>query len=493
MSLVVRLLERSVAAGLAIILILIASSLLLLAAGHIHDRWGIDANAGVWMGLAQYARHGTLFPPLYQGGYFGGTRYMPLPVLLDAAASLVTGELSVAVKIVVYLTALLLFVLMYLLLRGCGCGRVIALALICTVAVTSVGIEATTYIRHDALALAFALAALLVIQRRSVNGALIAAGALSTLALASKLDEVWAPAAIVCWLILYQRRGLLAFLGGFLVSLLAAVSVFEALSGGRMIQQLRMFAFLSGGGPGSWPHGAHRLLTLTNNNARPTFFLLPLAALSIALAIRRRSLTILQLGLIAELLILVVVFATPGTASNHLLDLSVLSALVVGEATARVRFHGAAQTALLGPVVSVLLAVLLASAYKQELYPTAAEVAKNILHHRSDPKFTYPLSQYVRPSDRILSDEPNIPTLLGQKPVVLDAFILHYILSEHPAWRADLLNRVRSTEFTKIVLEPGTGARRQLGPAIGNAIELNYVPTATEIGLGIVYTPRPRH
>ena len=46
------------------------------------------------MGLALYAREGILYPPFLREGFYGGTRMMPIPILLHAGLSFVTGEYS---------------------------------------------------------------------------------------------------------------------------------------------------------------------------------------------------------------------------------------------------------------------------------------------------------------------------------------------------------------------------------------------------------------
>ena len=60
---------------------------LVLGLSHLGDRYKVGHVQGIWMALARYAHDGTLYPPLFDGVRFGGTRYMPLPIVLNAAAS----------------------------------------------------------------------------------------------------------------------------------------------------------------------------------------------------------------------------------------------------------------------------------------------------------------------------------------------------------------------------------------------------------------------
>ncbi len=52
---------------------------------HVDDRYGVRAASGVWIGLSSALRDGVFYPPVYDNGFYGGTRYMPLPAFLEAA------------------------------------------------------------------------------------------------------------------------------------------------------------------------------------------------------------------------------------------------------------------------------------------------------------------------------------------------------------------------------------------------------------------------
>ena len=69
--------------GVGLISVAAASTLgwLYLAASHLHDRYGALHVQGAWMALARYANEGVLYPPLYDGQRYGGTRWMPLPII----------------------------------------------------------------------------------------------------------------------------------------------------------------------------------------------------------------------------------------------------------------------------------------------------------------------------------------------------------------------------------------------------------------------------
>ena len=84
------------AAGLTLV------AAVLVAGAHVDDRYGLDHVSGARMALAQYFNDGTLYPELFDGAYYGGTRWMPLPTILHGLLARVTGEFLVAGKLLSY-------------------------------------------------------------------------------------------------------------------------------------------------------------------------------------------------------------------------------------------------------------------------------------------------------------------------------------------------------------------------------------------------------
>ena len=68
---------------------------LTLAAVHVADDYRVSHVQGVWIAAAESVRGAGLYPPLFDGEHYTGTRYMPLPILLNAAASAIAGDPAV--------------------------------------------------------------------------------------------------------------------------------------------------------------------------------------------------------------------------------------------------------------------------------------------------------------------------------------------------------------------------------------------------------------
>jgi hypothetical protein len=101
----------------------------------------------------------------------------------------------------------------------------------------------------------------------------------------------------------------------------------------------------------------------------------------------------------------------------------------------------------------------------------------------------YPLAGLVLRSDRILSEDPTIPVLLGQRPVLVDPFTARLALAEHPEWARALAQRISAKEFDKIILvnglAPGSSAYPDqfLGRTVNDAVVANYRTIYAEVNL----------
>src|SRR5215510_1491078 len=97
--------------------VLTLTSAVVLGSLHLHDRYSIDFVDGVHMAVARYAKLGILYPPIENNGLYGGTRYMPLPIVLGAIGAAGTGEYLVSTKILAYGTVVALMLTTFLVVR----------------------------------------------------------------------------------------------------------------------------------------------------------------------------------------------------------------------------------------------------------------------------------------------------------------------------------------------------------------------------------------
>lgn len=473
---------RALQLGCGLLVAIVGSSWAILAAAHVNDRYRVDFVSGTWLALADYATHGTLYPPLHADGHYGGTRYMPLPALLDAAFAKPSGNLLSSAKLATYLVALGLFAIAFAVLRQVRCPRILSLLLLAAVMVTSTGLVGTLGLRNDALAVLFQLAALGLVLRRQTTLFVGLAGVLAALAIFSKVSAIWAGVAIAAWLFAYHRSRLALFLAAFGGSLVSLAVVFELVTAGRFLTNVVDFTFAGSRGVASpLTEGVQAVLTNLTLQADAVWVLFPLALVAIVTGVRSRAPTLLQLALVADAVVLTVVMASPGTDHNHLLDLCLLTALVVGEFAGGRTEAGRRDVMVLVAVLAVVWGVV--SSYQRLMGPETVGALRQLVHGRSatnsalDPN---PLAGFVQPNDRILSEDPTIPLFLGQRPVLLDSFIARRAFADHPEWANELARQIEAKQFDKIILvaglAPGTGlfGKQFLGPTVNTAVLKNY-------------------
>ena len=472
---------------------LIILSWLVTAIAHVDDGYAVDHVAGTWMALAASANSGTLYPPLYDGHFFGGTRFMPVPILLQAAAARVSGEYLVSAKVLSYVLAASLLVLVFVLIRKTRCPAPVALMLTSTLLVTGTGLSAGTSVRNDTLPVILQLGAIALVARSTRRLSVTAAGLLCAIALLSKLSAVWAPVAIGLWLVKRDRRALAEFAASFLAPLAVGFGVFEAVSDGRMAENVFGLAVTGADRIGSLHDELTRLRLIAKEGLGWLGLLCVFATFGTLRAARRRQLTLYQVSFVCALPVTGVVLLDPGAFINHLLDLQVLSVVVVGEVWSRSSLRAGGLSLLSVAMAAALLAAS-AAAYRQNV--AIHSDVRALLHRETEPRDRVPrLAGEVGTGESILSEDPYIPVSRGERPVVLDPFMLWSIARKHPEWRRDLVRRIENHEFDKVILfyQPADALlwyrRVHFGAEIIHAIETSYRPAKHVDGYWI-YVPK---
>jgi hypothetical protein len=477
--------EGMLATVLAIVAVSAAAAVAVLGVVHLGDRYHVLTTSGVWIGLADYARDGLLFPEIAEGGSFAGTRYMPIPVVLHAALASLTGEYLTAGKLLGLLSAGALCLVAGFVLRRSGVGPAVTVGLTVVIVAGHAGTIAALSIRPEAVAATIALAAL-VVSRRETRGAVAVAAVLSVLAMLSKLSAVYPMLAIATWLLIHDRPRLVVFLTALAATLAVSGVVMIALTEGRIVANLTQ---LGGAGVGvvQAVTAPVRLLKALAEHAPASLLLLPFAALSIVRGVARRSLDVFQLALLFAVVILIGLMADRGSDYNHLLDVVVLISVVVGHSFGRgaapdlsetpqpTSGSGTRQLLATTLIVGIVTGVSSGAAYDLGLAAKAA-LSGTPMYPRD------PLAGIVQPGDTVLSDDAAVPLAIGQRPVVLDPFMLVAIERHRPELIAGLADRIRSGEFEWIVLrrnaETSDGADvycgQEFGPTIYTAIAESY-------------------
>lgn len=489
-------LPRAARIALLIVAVVAILAWLLLALVHLGDRFNVNHVSGAFLALADRAREGVLYPPFFDGQSYGGTRAMPVPILLYAVAISVGGDLLAPAKLVDLVAAVALVAVLVGVLRRLGASMPVSLGLAATVVTSQVFLLAGAGIRPEALPTLLQLSAVALVAFVPRRAALVLAAILCAVALFTKLSAIWGPIAIVAWLLTRDRRRLALFS----ITLVAGVAVLGALftvaSDGRMLTNL-----LGLGGAGLTLGGVVKAplkaLDLFVQYALASLVLLPALVLGLLVAGRHSRPTIFQVGLIAAGVILLVVMADVGSDSNHLLDVIVLLPIVAYEVVRSLaRRMGDPR-----PAWAFLAAMILVGASTALAVNSRANLAYAAgLTGAADPTVdARPLEAELAGAATVLAEDPYFSLYRGQQPTVLDPFMLVRLERRDPDLVAPLLDRVAAGGFDALVLnrdleDPAAEAWFQesaFGPGFTAAARAGYRLCMSEAGY-FLYVPKSR-
>ena len=476
---------------------LIALTWLVTVVFHASDRYGVGHGPGVWMAVGHAALEGTLYPPLYEDGFVGGTRWMPAPIVLQAALDGATGDPLLAQRLGAALVAVALYGLGYVILRRFGVDRVLAVGLLACVLATQAGFAASLNVGADQLAVLLQLGALMVIVGSRSRRAASAAGALCAVALLTKFTAVWAVAAIAVVLLVRERRRAVPFLATYAVVAAALLAATEWASDGRFTDNV-----LTLGGSGVTDASAvafdapGRVFSIAHDYDQAVWLLVPLALLAVIRALAARSVDVFHAAWLAALAVLIVTLADIGAFFNHTLDLAFLTVLLAGRVTVE---PGLASVSL-RTVAALTIVVGLPGALftPDEGAFSPREALLSVARGETASDFpARPLKGVVREGESVLAEDPGLPVSLGRRPVILDPFMLARLETERPKVVESLARRIKRREFDVIVLMHTLASRWwyteiHLGPTVSMAICRAYRRAGTVAGQ-VLYEPRPRN
>lgn len=449
----------------------------------------LDDASGNWTALAKDLTEGVFYRPLQSPAGYGGSRYFPLHFVLHAGFMTLLGDPIKSGQVVSALSMVLLMSGVYTLLRKSGAPVGLAVSCATFVLAARPAQESLLAIKGDGLAAALNIWGVALCAGEALGlGALIAAVVFFTLAFATKLTAVSGLAGAVLWFWLSGRRRTAAgvLLGSVAGMALVAAAIYAG-SHGVALDVLRVSA--SGGATARDILRAPLTLARQARRVPETLVFIQLGFAAFLLGLfRRKTITDLPMWYFAGVLaVTTVIFGSPGTDTNHLLDLHVASVVLVASwltarGLRRIDFGGAAL------VVAALAASLslgsgLANAASEQRRGRFADALK-LIPDKSRP---------------ILAQNPLLPVVAGQRAYLLDPFLIRVIAERHPALVEPLWNDFRDQKFAAVVVESDPRDERArnlyrsaiLGERFLEEMERNY-QVAGAVGARTVYLPRPR-
>ena len=471
------------------------------AVPHLADRLGLNHVSGAWLALGDLAARGTLYPPLVEESGLGGTRFMGVPILIQAALAWALGSPILAGKLANLLVTAGLCTGVFACAVRLKVRTPVAAVLSSVILLTGPGWLSGTTVRYDALAVGLQVWALFVVVGRVgalPTRACVVIGVLCAMAFLSKLSAVWGGVGIGLALLAVERRAGLIVIASGMATAVGGLAALHALSDGRLWENILGLSF-AGSPDGSFvwslARGGKRYLIEILRAAPLIVCVAPLALAGALGASRRawldpdlrRTSVCVWASLGVGVGVAVLAFRDAGVASNHLLDTVALA--LVGACMSRGRFAvGAlAPAAVLGAALWV--------------WPLAGHrtigqaLADGRLRDEGRLSST-PLADRFDESSRLLSEDPIVPLQLGVDVVMLDAFMALRIDRRRPGALERIAERVRSREFDGVVLlrpihdpfSPDWYSVMQVGDQIINAVDESYRFVGIEDGYA-VYVP----
>jgi hypothetical protein len=411
-------------AGIAAIGLMIAISARIYQGGY------LSYVSGTWATLADDVAHGELYRPLLSPLGYGGTRYFPLYFVLHGALVAIGVPMRFAGHAISVMSAVLLVCSGAIGLYRLGASRQLACAGGILALASRTAVMGAAGMRGDLLPVALGIAGLAFLPRTDREGALPSV-LLFGLAALAKPSVVWpACGAMIALAASGQvRRSVLIPASAAIVTILGVLGAM-VWSHGEMLASFRAVA--SGGG--------FSLQELRENLSyvRPGDLGWVAAGLGLW-AVRGRA--ALKDPYFAALLVClpvtIVLFSGRGIHVNHFVDMTTIGALATFSSMSYV---GAQMTRVSS--IAVIVATLLG------LVDFTFLDGMTIKHGELDRA----AAAISRGSGPILSEDPWIPILAGERPFVLDAYSLEQTRRESSVLQNDLLDRLDHCRFRAVVL-----------------------------------------
>lgn len=480
-----------------------------LVTGYANRDTGQNVNhvSGAWVALSHWATQGVYYPPLEAEGYFGGTRFGPLAIALQAGAHALFDDALVGPKLLHLLYMLALCSGLWVLLRPMKLPGHLRLLLAVAPIATTIGWTAGLTIRHDALATALQVWALAVLVRRDGVTALgvVLASVLTALAVLSKVSALWGASVCFFYLLAIAPKRLLIFIPVWWVTVIGGLLLAEWASGGGFSENMRHCLFPNDAMAD--PKNANPVLTscyklIAMTVTEPVVLLTMLLTLLTAWGGRNRAPHV-SIAFVMVMLMSMYLLSKAGIDSNHLIDMVAVGCLGAGlwfsartEADAQPgRAYNAVVYALLVCCVMMVVMPPRHNAHWGTRYRHIAQSLADVTGVKPKATAEQLVREQLDPDEKIISFNPLVPVLLGQDPIVSDSWMLRIHFANHPDSEDRFIQRIKEQAFDAFVFDIFAGPEldfhpQHFGHRTLEAVRTYYEPE--EVKAYTVFRPKER-
>lgn len=448
--------QRKVPRFLLLLLSIAALLILLLTIAQAYFSWQNWSNlnhvSGAWLTLATDVNNGIFYRPLYSDitGY-GGTRFFPLQFLLHAGIIHLIGNPIKAGFILNIGSALCLVAGFFILLKKINLNPYPAI-ICCILVFANISFqESLTDIRGDILPVAlniwgvvFCLCAL-----EKKPGVIIIAAFCFVLAFAAKVTAVYGLFAAVCWFYFSGERLMgLRLLSYSVLGISILLILIQIVSDGRFFEIMR---WCSPGGANietilKSPLRIAKRLLLKEMNYALACFVAAGTILFFSLFFRNLFVILSIIFLSSSFLMTLFIFGSPGTESNHFIDLHVALVLLIASG-----FVSPSKVALQTQYgILALLSMIVIVPIFQKTWDSMES------NHKTNINMTVAFIEQLRTEEKpLLSEDPILP-LVAEKDIWLqDAFMFRLIKEKKERddrFGYPMHERIRQKRFGAVVL-----------------------------------------
>jgi len=431
--------------GLRILLAVSTIPIVIITILRIHRCWPNGAYlgnpSGVWIALANDLCHGVFYRPLYSPLGYGGTRYFPLQFVVQAGLIKLGGNPIMTGHLLSLCATLALMAGIYFLLRRLGVDNLLSFCSSVFVLCSESTQLALHSIRGDVLPAALVVWGIVACCGTTVGlRQLVIAAILFTLAFSAKITAGYAVCAVFLFFLLSGRRR-----QAWTLAALSATGFTVVIAGMLIASDGRAFDVLK-----ACLFGGENLTSIRQTPQRLALFafgedvggspFLLLASAALLTWPRRFWKEIAPLFFLCAAGMTVIVYGSPGTDYNHLIDLQAAAIILLAVWISR-SDRTTASFGLAALAIAALLAVFPAgrSFHMDDTFQGRREMLAAVQIAKSD-------------SGPILSKNPLIPLLAGQTPYIIDPFMFAMLSRSNPHFNGPLCKMLQERKFSEVVL-----------------------------------------